>query len=125
MRPLQRPQDHRHVVKLVMLALERQLVAGKALQAELEGLVVNLPGLREVEAVSACLERRDTAPDPEFEAPAAHLVEHADFLDQAQRMIERQEIDEGGRSATSWCAASWPRGAARAKRRSRAASNDA
>src|SRR5262245_10088148 len=95
MRALQRPQDHRHVVKLVMLALERQLVAGKALQDELEGLVVNLPGLREVEAVSACLERRDTAHDPELEAPAAHLYEHADFLDRAQRMIERQEIDEG------------------------------
>src|SRR6516164_3058891 len=95
MRALQRPQDHRHVVKLVMLALERQLVAGKALQDKLEGLVVNLPGLREVEAVSARLERRHAAPDPELEAPAAHLVEHADFLDQPQRMIERQEIDEG------------------------------
>src|SRR5215510_4690047 len=94
MRALQRPQDHRHVVKLVMLALERQLVAGQALQDELEGLVINLSGLREVEAVSACLERRHAAPDPELEPPAAHLIEHADFLDQAQRMIERQEIDE-------------------------------
>src|SRR6516225_2099582 len=95
MRALQRPQDHRHVVKLVMLALERQLVAGEALQDEFEGLVINLAGLREVEAVSARLERRDAAPDAELEAPAADLIEHADFLDQAQRMIERQEVDEG------------------------------
>src|SRR5262249_50343584 len=89
------PQDDRQVVNLVMLAFERQLVAGEALQDELEGLVINLSGLREVEAVSACLERRHAAPDPELEPPAAHLIEHADFLDQAQRMIERQEIDEG------------------------------
>src|SRR5262249_39841419 len=47
------------------------------------------------EAVSARLERRHAAPDAELEAPAAHLIEHADFLDQAQRMIERQEVDEG------------------------------
>src|SRR5262249_24490139 len=64
-------------------------------QDEFEGLVINLPGLREVEAVSARLERRHAAPDAELEAPAAHLIEHADFLDQAQRMIERQEVDEG------------------------------
>src|SRR5207244_8503082 len=95
MRALQWPQDHRHVVKSVMLALERQFVAGKALEDEFEGLVIDFAGLREIEAVSASLERRHAASDPELEPPAAHLIEHADFLDQAQRMIERQEIDEG------------------------------
>src|SRR5215470_14024078 len=95
MRALKRPQDHRHVVKSVMLALERQFVAGKALEDEVEGLVIDFAGLREIEAVSASLERRHAASDPELEPPATHLIEHADFLDQAQRMIERQEIDEG------------------------------
>src|SRR5712691_12842654 len=95
MRALQRPQDHRHVVKSVMLALERQFVAGKALEDEFEGLVIDFAGLPEIEAVGASLERRYAASDPELEPPAAHLIEHADFLDQAQRMIERQEIDEG------------------------------
>src|SRR3984893_11484253 len=95
MRALQRTQDHRHVVKSVMLALERQFVAGKALEDEFEGLVIDFAGLREIETVSASLKRRDAASDPELEPPAAHLIEHADFLDQAQRMIERQEIDEG------------------------------
>src|SRR5215813_11171298 len=94
MRALQRPQDHRHVAKSVMLALEGQFVAGKALEDEFEGLVIDFAGLREIEAVSASLERRHAASDPELEPPAAHLIEHADFLDQAQRMIERQEIDE-------------------------------
>ncbi len=31
---------------------------------------------------------------PSFEPPAAQLIEHADFLDQAQRMIERQQINQ-------------------------------
>src|SRR6201981_633674 len=94
MRALQRSQDHRTVVKSVMLAIERQFVAGKALEDEFEGLVIDFAGLREIEAVSASLERRHAASDPELEPSAAHLIEHADFLDQAQRMIERQEIDE-------------------------------
>ena len=61
---------------------------------QLEGLVIDLAGLGEVEAVGLGLERRHAAADAELEAPAAHLIEHADFLDQAQRMIERQQIDQ-------------------------------
>ena len=40
------------------------------------------------------LERRHAAADAELEPPAAQLVEHADFLDQPQRMIERQQINQ-------------------------------
>src|SRR4029077_21047271 len=94
MRALQRPQDHGHLVKLVVLAFERQLVRGEAIENELECFVIDLCGLREVDSICAGLERRHAPPDSEFEAPAAHLIEHADFLDQAQRMIERQEIDK-------------------------------
>jgi hypothetical protein len=43
-------------------------------------------------AVAAALERRDSASDAEIEAPAAHLVEHADLLRQTQRIVERQAI---------------------------------
>ena len=77
-----------------MLSFERQLVGRQALQDELEGLVVDLAGLREIEAVGCGLERRHAAADAELEAPAAHLIEHADFLDQPQRMVERQQIDQ-------------------------------
>jgi hypothetical protein len=52
--------------------------------------VVHRSGLRKVERVVGGLERRHAAADAELEPSAAHLVEHADFLDQAQRMIERQ-----------------------------------
>ena len=33
-------------------------------------------------------------PTPSIEAAAAHLIEHAHFLDQPQRMIERQKINQ-------------------------------
>jgi hypothetical protein len=95
MRALHGPQNHRHVAKLVVLAFEGELVRGEALEDELEGLVIDVAGGCKIEAVGAGLERRHAAPDPELEAPAAHLIEHADFLDQAQRMVERQQIDQG------------------------------
>src|SRR5260370_532898 len=71
MRALQRPQDHRHVVKSVMLALERQFVAGKAFEDEFEGLVIDFAGLREIEAVSPGLERRHPASAPHPQPPPA------------------------------------------------------
>jgi hypothetical protein len=95
MRALHRPQDHRHVAELVMLSFERQFVRCEALQDQLEGLVIDFAGIGEVEAVGLGFERRHAASDAELEPPAAHLVEHADFLDQTQRMIERQQVDQG------------------------------
>ena len=56
--------------------------------------MIHRAALREIERVVRGLERRHAAADAELEAPAAHLVEHADFLDQAQRMIERQQINQ-------------------------------
>jgi hypothetical protein len=56
--------------------------------------VVDFHCLREVETVRLRLERRYPAADTELEAAVAHLIEHANFLDQPQRMVERQEIDE-------------------------------
>ena len=38
--------------------------------------------------------RRDALADAELEPPAAHLVEHADFFGEPQRMIERERVDE-------------------------------
>ena len=39
-------------------------------------------------------ERRDAAADAEFEAAAADLIEHADFLHEPQRIVKRQQIDQ-------------------------------
>ena len=47
-----------------------------------------------IDAVIADLDRRDALADAEQEPAAAHLVEHADFFGQPQRMIERQRVDQ-------------------------------
>ncbi len=54
----------------------------------------HLVGILEVDAVVADLDRRNALADAEQETAAAHLVEHADFLGQPQRMIERQRINQ-------------------------------
>ena len=40
------------------------------------------------------LERRDAAADADLEPAVAQMVEHADLLDEAQRRVERQQIDQ-------------------------------
>ena len=47
-----------------------------------------------IDAVVADLVGRDAAADAELEPAAAHLVEHADLVDQAQRMIEVHGVDQ-------------------------------
>jgi hypothetical protein len=47
-----------------------------------------------VDPIIGGLDRRDAAADAEVEASAAHLIEHADFLDHPQRMMQRQRVDE-------------------------------
>ena len=51
-------------------------------------------GLGEVEPVGGGLKHRNAAADAELEAAAAQLIDHADLFDQAERMIERQQIDQ-------------------------------
>ena len=53
--------------------------------------------LGEIKAVGGGLVHGYAAPYAELEAPAAHLVEHADLFDQPQRVIERQQVDEGAK----------------------------
>ncbi len=63
------------------------------LQDHLERLGEALrPGHR-IDAVVADFVGRDAAADAELEPSAAQLVEHADLVDQAQRMIEVDRID--------------------------------
>ena len=82
MRLLQGAQDHRHVVVLVILAVEVQLVRCEALQHELKSLVIHLGGLLEIDAVEFRLEVRDAAAKPKLETSAAQMIEHADLFDQ-------------------------------------------
>lgn len=73
--------------------MKRQDVFGSADAEHFEGVAkAPRPG-RKVEAIEADLDRRDALPDAAEKPVSADLVEHPDFVNQAQRMIERQEID--------------------------------
>src|SRR5205085_9458611 len=93
MRLLPRLDFERHLVEAVELAVKVERAALQAAHDHLERFGEHSWRLIRIDAVVARLDRRDAAADAELEAPAAHLVEHADFLDQAERMIERQRVD--------------------------------
>src|SRR5262249_49710756 len=75
-------------------ALEAAPLGGGPLEPELARLRVDLLRILWIDAVIFELDRRGAAPEAELEAPAAQLVEHADFLDQPQRVVERHWPDQ-------------------------------
>ena len=75
-------------------AFVREPLLREALQDYVERLGEALRAGRRIDAVVADLVRRDAAADAEFEAAAAHLVEHADLVDQSERMIEVEGVDQ-------------------------------
>ena len=81
------------MVEIVEFAVVGQFVLGQADANGVEGFAELLHAGIEVDAVEPDLDRRDAAPDPVQKPPAAHLVEHADLVDQPQRVIERQQVD--------------------------------
>ena len=83
MRLLQALHRHRDVLQLEDFAVEIDHRGLQALQDDLIGLGVD-PGRRlRIHPEIADLVRRNAAPDAKLEAAAAHLVEHADFLENA------------------------------------------
>ena len=94
MRFLQRLDFHRHAAEGESPALEVEHLVGQSREHELDRLGVDLLRLLRIDAVIFELDRRGAAPEADFEAPAAQLVEHADFLDQPQRVMERHRPDQ-------------------------------
>jgi hypothetical protein len=90
---LRRLHDDRHMVEIIELAVIGQLVFGQADADDVESLAEALHAGLEVDAVEPDLDRRDAAADAIEKSAAAHLVEHADLVDQPQRVVERQQID--------------------------------
>jgi hypothetical protein len=94
MRLLQRGDLHRHVAEGESLALVVEHFPGQALDHHLDRLGVDLLRLVRIGAVVFDLDRHGAAPEADLEPAAAQVVEHADFLDQAQRMVQRHRPDE-------------------------------
>jgi hypothetical protein len=82
------------VTEIVIFAFVGQFVGGQAAQQHLQRFGVHRTGIRRIIAEIAVLDRRDAAPDAQQQASTAHLVQHADLIDQPQRMIQRQRVDQ-------------------------------
>jgi hypothetical protein len=94
MRLLERLELHRHVGIVVELAVKRERAAGQRLAHDLQRFEIHLLPMVGIDPEISGLDRRDAAADAELEAPPAQRVEHADLLDQAQRVMERKRVDQ-------------------------------
>jgi len=94
MRLLQRPQGNRHVFELVVLAGIVERVGGQSGGDAIERVDEDIARLLVIDLVILELERRHAAANAHFHPPVAEVVEDANLLDQPQRRIERQEINQ-------------------------------
>ena len=94
MRLLQRPQRDRHVLVDEVLAPVGERVGRQAGADAVERIDEDVARVVVRDLVEAELVGRDAAADADLEPAVAEMVEHADFLDHAQRRIERQQIDQ-------------------------------
>ena len=95
MRLLQRLDLHRHVLELVVLAVPGQRLGRERLEDQLQPLGIDLLPVLGVLPVVGNLVGHRAAAETDLQPPAAHVIEHADFLQHPQRVMDRQRIDEG------------------------------
>src|SRR5262245_40638350 len=89
MRLLQWRDLHGYVVEGKSLALEVENLLRQAFEHELDGLAVDLLRLVRIGAVVLDLDRHGAAAEADLEPTAAQVIEHADFFEQPQRMVQR------------------------------------
>ena len=84
--------DH-HVVEIVALAMETELLAGEAMAQHLDAFVGQRHAARDGQTEAAELVRRVAHADADLDAAVADIVEHREVLGQPHRMVERQQAD--------------------------------
>ena len=99
MRHLQRRHGQRHLVKVVEAPFEAQFArpGRRRVQCPHHHFIrFEIARLRllGIHTVIAKLVRRYTAPDTQLETATAQVIEHADLLGQAQRVIQRQRVHQ-------------------------------
>ncbi len=67
---------------------------GQPLHDQLDGLGVDLLRVFGLLAIKGEFDRRRAAAEADLQPAAAELVEHADFLDHPQRMMQRHRVDQ-------------------------------
>ena len=94
MRALQRPDHDRDVLEGETIAAVVDALLREALVEHVQHVLVVGARLFEIDAVGVELHGRDAAPHADVEAAAAEVIEHAQLLQQPQRMVERQQIEQ-------------------------------
>ena len=82
-----------HVLEIVALALEAELLAGEGALQHLDSLVGQRHAARDRHAEAAELVRRVAHADAHLDPAAADIVEHREILGEPDRMVERQQAD--------------------------------
>jgi hypothetical protein len=98
---LDRMQYHRDIVKVIKLAVMGQYIGTETAADQVQRFRMLLLTTSGVDAIKRNLDGGGALADSELEAAAAHVVKHADLFDQADRMIERQSIDERNQANTA------------------------
>src|SRR5215510_3480776 len=95
MRTLDRPELNNVVLVVVEAAFEIEHVGFESAHQHGKGLLIHGRSHGGIDAEPLVLDQSTAAADADRQAAAAQMVEHADFLIEAQRVIERQHIDQG------------------------------
>jgi acetaldehyde dehydrogenase (acetylating) len=93
-RLLQGPQRDRHVLVGEVIARIVQHIGPQARTDALECVDENLPRLIVFDLVIFELIGRHAAADADIEPAVTEVIDDGDFLDQPQRRVKRQQIDE-------------------------------
>ena len=94
-RQLQWPRLDAHILAAIELALVAYDLGGQRLENELGRLTVHRRRTGRIDVEARDLDRRSAASQAQFELAAAHMVEHHDFLGDAQRVVHRGHIEQG------------------------------
>ena len=97
-RLLHHVEMNRHVVVVEAFAVVRNAASAERLKHHTEHFVVGVARLARVAAEPLVLHVANTAADARHETTMRELVDHADFLDQPGRMVERQAQHHGAKS---------------------------
>src|SRR5262249_36679031 len=84
----------RDVLEAEAIAAVVDALLRETLVEHVQNMLVVGARLLEIDAVGVELHRRDAAPHADVEAAAAEVIEHAQLLQQPQRMVERQQIEQ-------------------------------
>jgi len=78
-------------------AFEVDHIVFKSAHQHGEGFMIERRSVGGIDPIAFVLDERAAAAHADHEAAAAHVIEHADFFVNAQRVIERQHVNQGAK----------------------------